>query len=147
MWPEATVRGSGLKSSVGGMPLGRHRDVGDFREFLILQTAFHLEHHVSAIVIEKICEAHADPFFEGTHGQRSERLLRCAGIRVTLPRWFTTTADSIPEHAIAANLLAQGLSALEKASPTYCRRKTVRTRLVKPRPQYKFDNPHLPTCY
>jgi putative transposase len=43
--------------------------------------------------------------------KRVERLMRCAGIRVTPPRRFTTTTDSNHDQPIAANLLQQDFSA------------------------------------
>ena len=43
--------------------------------------------------------------------KRVERLMRCAGIRVTPPRRFTTTTDSNHDQPIAVNLLQQDFSA------------------------------------
>lgn len=43
--------------------------------------------------------------------KRVERLMRCAGIRVTPPRRFVVTTDSNHDQPIAANLLAQDFSA------------------------------------
>lgn len=43
--------------------------------------------------------------------KRVERLMRCAGIRVTPPRRFTVTTDSNHDHPLAENLLAQDFHA------------------------------------